>query len=415
MHECLVQLMQDDKQPIGYIDLIDKAQKAKVMALSAGEQNDHRHEETVVSLFLRQATTTPEAVAIDDTRQALTYRTLEQLSGTLAHWLTSQGVGAGTFVGIDTKPCCAFLVGALAIMRAGGAYVPIDPDLPPKRRQHILHEAAISIILDEPTINHIAKTHQPSDVADHSQPKGAAYMIYTSGTTGMPKGVVVSHEALTNLILFCVRRWPLAPESRIACHADLAFDASVEDLFPGSQLIIGAPVSRGYYCDLRIGRPIEAEDVHRIKRRMEEIIQAVMYEIEQSGFADEIRSGIVITGGGAALTNVAALIKDQSGYTVRVGSRRQGRQPHAELPRGAAQAPRGGRSRGRSGRRDGGRADQSDGQRLQRGCLGEGQAGQAAESGQDTQTAEDTPETFAYLDQDRLRIRQPEQGPGRYL
>ena len=232
MHECLVQLMQDDKQPIGYIDLIDKAQKAKVMALSAGERIDHCHGETVVSLFLRQATTTPEAVAIDDTRQALTYRTLEQLSGTLAHWLTSQGVGAGTFVGIDTKPCCAFLVGALAIMRAGGAYVPIDPDLPPKRRQHILHEAAISIILDESTINHIAKTHQPSDVADHSQPQGAAYMIYTSGTTGMPKGVVVSHEALTNLILFCVRRWPLTPESRIACHADLAFDASVEDLFP---------------------------------------------------------------------------------------------------------------------------------------------------------------------------------------
>ena len=153
MHECLVQLMQDDKQPIGYIDLIDKAQKAKVMALSAGERNDHRHGETVVSLFLRQATATPEAVAIDDTRQALTYRTLEQLSGALSHWLTSQGVGAGTFVGIDTKPCCAFLVGALAIMRAGGAYVPIDPDLPPKRRQHILHEAAISIIIDEPTIN----------------------------------------------------------------------------------------------------------------------------------------------------------------------------------------------------------------------------------------------------------------------
>ncbi|MBO4658382.1 MAG: amino acid adenylation domain-containing protein [Prevotella sp.] len=232
MHECLGRLMEDDRHPIGQTDIIDSQQKTHLLALSKGEQTDIPRGETVVSLFLRQADKTPEALAVDDTRQTLTYDMLRQQSGALAQWLKTAGVGNGTFVGIDTKPCCAFLVGTLAIMRAGGAYVPIAPNLPPKRRQHIIDDAAITIILDEDSITTHSTAHPTADTINLSQPQGAAYMIYTSGTTGTPKGVVIRHEGLTNLIHFCVRRWPLTPKSRIACHATMAFDASVEDLFP---------------------------------------------------------------------------------------------------------------------------------------------------------------------------------------
>lgn len=241
MRHCIVEMMLDESRPIGEIELVDGSQKAQLMRLSAGEQTDVDLTLTVVGLFLRQVVDTPDAIAVTDGSQRLTYRNLEQQSGALALRLMAEGVGDGTFVGVDTTPCCEYLVAVMAIMRAGGTYVPIDPHLPEMRKKHIIRDAEVKTILNANDVKAIlnaidVNTHACMDTSaeplDRSIPSGIAYMIYTSGSTGLPKGVAIRHVGLSNLISFCVRRWPLHGDSRIACHSSLAFDASVEDLFP---------------------------------------------------------------------------------------------------------------------------------------------------------------------------------------
>lgn len=232
MAHCVSHLMQLEGKPIGEVDLVDDAQKTAILNLSAGERHAPSSLSTIIGLFVSQDAATPNAMAVDDDVEQLTYRELELQTRSLAHALVREGVKKGTFVGIDTTPCASFLVAALAVMRAGGAYVPVDAQLPPKRRQHILDDAGIHLVIDDAYVRKHALSDEGLPPIDLSSSSSAAYMIYTSGTSGMPKGVVVEHAALSNLIGFCVRRWPLTERSRIACHSTFAFDASVEDLFP---------------------------------------------------------------------------------------------------------------------------------------------------------------------------------------
>ena len=232
MLHCIGELMLHENRPVGEIQLINHSQRKQILQLSAGEQTEDDQALTVIGMFLRQTMATPDAMAVTDGACAMTYREVEHQSRVLANRWIAEGMKKGELVGVDTTPCCEFLVAVLAIMRAGGAYVPIDSHLPPKRREHIINDAQIQIIADAAYVREYATLDAPGLPIDLSESSGMAYMIYTSGTTGMPKGVVIRHAGLSNLIRFCVRRWPLNCHSRIACQSTLAFDASVEDLFP---------------------------------------------------------------------------------------------------------------------------------------------------------------------------------------
>lgn len=251
---CALRMMEDGERILADIGLLSDDEQQHIISLSQGERLEYDKRQTFIDLFLRQAALTPKATAVIDEQGALSYAELDALSADIARQLIAKGLKPNQFVGIMTFRNKEFVAAAIAVERAGGAYLPLDHELPKERLQWIIKDAGIKIVISENVesyessissilsgIDRISGISRISASLTHNKldstiniatPSSLAYMIYTSGTTGQPKGVVISHSAKLNLIHFITKQWQLTDKSRIACHSSFAFDASVEDLFP---------------------------------------------------------------------------------------------------------------------------------------------------------------------------------------
>ncbi|MEE1886407.1 non-ribosomal peptide synthetase [Pseudomonas carassii] len=206
------------------------------------------------ALFERQALATPEAVAVLGARE-LSYGQLRQEARQLAVQLQSRGVQPNRLVAVVMERGWEQVVATLAILYAGGAYLPIDPSLPGARLRHILERAEASLALTQPCLlERVAWPTQVtvlpvSDQIDSPgeplrdvqvRPDDLAYVIYTSGSTGTPKGVVIDHQGAVNTLLDINRRFAVGPQDRVLAISSLSFDLSVYDFF--GTLAAGAAV-----------------------------------------------------------------------------------------------------------------------------------------------------------------------------
>ncbi|MEM7252601.1 MAG: amino acid adenylation domain-containing protein, partial [Pseudomonadota bacterium] len=203
-----------------------------------------------------QAFISPNAPAVVDDERTLSYRELNRAADQLAQRLTAGGVCLGDRVAIFLPRGTAFVVSALAIMKAGGVYLPIAPDTPGARAQAVIAQGEAIAVVTEPTnsagltegghnaiwfessVRPPVGARQPA--SDCVPLASGAYLIFTSGSTGKPKGVGVSHGALNNLIDWHLRAYEIAPEHRASQVAGLGFDASVWEIWP--YLVGGASV-----------------------------------------------------------------------------------------------------------------------------------------------------------------------------
>ncbi|MCP4221103.1 MAG: amino acid adenylation domain-containing protein, partial [bacterium] len=169
--------------------------------------------QTIDSLFRSQVEKTPHYDAVEYENQSLTYRELDERSDRLAEFLSARGVSSDNAVGIIAEPSIDMVIGVLAILKAGGAYLPIDHQYPRERKEYMVRDANVTILLDGCGDNEgepiTPGTFRLDDPAIYNFPalrggrhgfNNLAYIIYTSGSTGKPKGVLVEHRNVVRLV-----------------------------------------------------------------------------------------------------------------------------------------------------------------------------------------------------------------------
>ncbi|WP_062218182.1 non-ribosomal peptide synthetase [Streptomyces sp. NBRC 109706] len=189
---------------------------------------------TPAELFDEQATRTPRAVAVRTAGEELTYAELRLRAERLADRLAAAGAGPERFVAIRLPRGTDLVIAVLAVLKAGAAYLPIDPGYPAARAARMLDEVRPVLVLedapDDPARPPAAprKPRHPAHAAHQDHP---AYAIYTSGSTGRPKGVVVTRRGLTNQLLWQRRSRLLGPGDVMLAHSSIGFDASVWEIW----------------------------------------------------------------------------------------------------------------------------------------------------------------------------------------
>ncbi|MBL1100668.1 non-ribosomal peptide synthase/polyketide synthase [Streptomyces coffeae] len=193
---------------------------------------------TFPAVFEAQTARTPEATALVAGDTAYTFAELNAAADRLARQLIARGVGPERVVGVRQPRTADMVVAILAVLKSGGAYLPLDPELPAERLAFLVADAEPALVLDEAVLRELSAGEAVSDATDTGRtaaldPDGAAYVIYTSGSTGRPKGVAVSHRAMVNLLVN--HRHGLVAEAgggrlRAALTASFSFDTSLEGL-----------------------------------------------------------------------------------------------------------------------------------------------------------------------------------------
>lgn len=214
---------------------------------------------TLTALLEQAMATTPNAPAVTFGDQTLTYAELDRRTAALAAVLLARGVTRESLVAVALPRSLELVVGLVAILRAGGAYLPLDLDHPLDRIAAIVQMAQPTVVLSHHDlgaafgsrllrpVDWLQTGDAPSDASDGADaaPQNAAYIIYTSGSTGEPKGVLVEHCAIVNRLLWMQDQYGIGPHSRILQKTPATFDVSVWEFFlaliSGGELVVAPP------------------------------------------------------------------------------------------------------------------------------------------------------------------------------
>lgn len=244
----------DPEERISRLEILTAEERRLVLA----EWNDTAHDYDARPVFVQiaeQVARTPDAVAVVDATERLTYAELQSRANQLAHELVETGVEPGSLVAILMDRQIPLLVSMLAVLQTGAAYVPIDPTFPPERQEFMLGDIRAPVLLTQEkylgTVDSGSSrvvcvdrdwariAHQPTDpLGIEVDPDDRAYIIYTSGSTGKPKGVETLHRGVSNLLAY-MRNWPgTSSDDVVVSVATHAVDLPVPDFY--LTLMVGA-------------------------------------------------------------------------------------------------------------------------------------------------------------------------------
>jgi tyrocidine synthetase-3 len=248
-------------QKISQLEIIDNEEKKKILYDFNDTAAAYPRDKTIYQLFQQQVEQTPDNIAVVGPMEKkyrthrthrtyitylsyISYQELNEPSNHLAYLLKEKGVKPDAIVGIKVKRSVEMIIGILGIVKAGGAYLPIDPEYPEERTKYMLEDSGAEILLKNNDFTPEAFNNSPKGTPSFgiSPRKGGqlAYIIYTSGTTGQPKGTAIEHHSLVNRLCWMQKKYPIDEKDTILHKTPFNFDVSVWEIFWWS--IVGAKV-----------------------------------------------------------------------------------------------------------------------------------------------------------------------------
>lgn len=249
-------------QAVGTITMLSNAERRQLIEVWNTTEADYPQDVRLHQLFEQQVQHTPDAVAVANEDAELSYRELNQRADQLANYLSGRGVGYESVVAVLMERSLEMVIALYGILKAGAAYVPIDPDLPQERIAFMLEDTQAKVVLTQQhlcdrltdkLIEHVCVDSDWPSIAGTPQaentivvfPECLAYIIYTSGSTGKPKGVMNCHRGIVNRILWMQARYQLTSDDRVLQKTPFSFDVSVWEFFwplmCGARLVVAKP------------------------------------------------------------------------------------------------------------------------------------------------------------------------------
>jgi amino acid adenylation domain-containing protein len=259
--QVLSEITEGSDRPIRELGQLNDSDRRLILHQFNDTARSFPHDLSVCDLFLEQVRARPAAFALVAGDEQLTYEQLNRRANKLARYLIARGVGPEKVVGINLERSVDLIVGLLAILKAGGAYVPLDPNSPARLRQMLL-DAGVQVVISHSNHGDVLRSALSADVelllidehrsqidlesddelAKRAQAQNICYVIYTSGSTGIPKGVMIHHSSLTNLVAWHNHQYSVTDADSATLLARQGFDASVWELWPylcaGAKLVV---------------------------------------------------------------------------------------------------------------------------------------------------------------------------------
>ncbi|ATB48289.1 non-ribosomal peptide synthetase [Corallococcus macrosporus] len=250
-------------QRLEALPLMGAEERQQLVEASSGRAVAAPREATLAELFEAQVEQTPDAVAVTFESEHVTYRELEARANQLAHFLQGMGVGVESLVGVCLERSVDMVVALLGVLKAGAAYVPLDPAYPRERlvgmledsgaavlltherHQDVLASAPVRVVLLDAQREEVSRRPATRPAVPRVGPEALAYVIFTSGSTGRPKGAMNAHGAIVNRLRWMQREYGLGGEDVVLQKTPFSFDVSVWEFFwplsVGARLVVARP------------------------------------------------------------------------------------------------------------------------------------------------------------------------------
>jgi gramicidin S synthase 2 len=295
---AVLNMMADQNRNCSAVSILSEEEEAQILKISAGEPLEHDRSLTLVDLFREQARKTPDSIAVVFRERKITYRELDDITERLAKKLHSLGVQQEKVVGVMIDRSEYMVIYPLAVMKAGGAYMPLDFTLPSDRLSFMVKDAGADWILSEGTrvatmipdykgtvINKedisILKVDE-NIILPKPSPENMYVLLYTSGSTGVPKGCILEHRNIVNFIRWYVKDYKVTAQDKGVAYANFSFDCHMMDIYP--MITTGASVYI-LASDIRL-------DLPGMSRYMEENGLTIAFMTTQIGrqFAEDMEN-----------------------------------------------------------------------------------------------------------------------------
>lgn len=232
---------------VGEIGMLTTVEQRQLLGEWNDTQAEFPQDSCIHQLFEEQVELRPEAIAVEDGDDRLTYSEVDKRANRLAHYLRSRGVSAETKVAILMERSSDLIVALLGVLKAGGAYVPLDPHYPQDRLRYMLADSEAPVVVTKQwfaerldlnaeivctdTDAHFIEQHSDERLSQTSLPANLAYLIYTSGSAGQPKAVMVAHRSVVNYVTSAQATFELTPADRVLQFFSPSFDGATEEIF----------------------------------------------------------------------------------------------------------------------------------------------------------------------------------------